>query len=261
MRLRPFPFIALTVVTLALVGCFEIEQSIELERDMSGTADLKIGVDMEPMVLIMATMQRQMEGKEGPPTEEELAKARTEFLEKESEGDKELPSVEEANAEMPEGIKILDMAIDEIDMRVISRFKFAFDTLAHLVNLELPSKGDEENPGETNALDSPFQNLELVEEGNTFTIHSKPVNPTHSVEEQVAEQAPPDPEMERMMEEAFRNLRFTWKIKAPFEVVSHNATQVDGDTLIWTYDIERFKQMEASGQNETLDIRVTYKKN
>lgn len=264
MRLRFFPLVVLTLAffCLSLVGCFEIEQSIELDEDMSGTADLKIGVDLEPMVLVMATMARQMEGKEGPPTEEELAKAKAEFQAKNAEesAEDETPSLEEANADMPEGIELLDMAVEEKGMQVVSKFKFAFDTLAHLVNLELPSKEDA-GPDEPNVLDSPFENLELIDEGSTFTIRSKPSNPTQSVEEQVADQAPPDPEMEKMMEDAFKNLRFTWKIKAPFEVVSHNATRVEGETLIWTYDIERFKQMEAAGESEDLEIRVTYKRN
>src|ERR1019366_1225983 len=41
-------------------GCFEVEQSIELKRDLSGTANFKLGVDMEPMITIMAKMQKEM---------------------------------------------------------------------------------------------------------------------------------------------------------------------------------------------------------
>jgi hypothetical protein len=252
------------VLSISFTGCFEIEQSLELDENMSGTADIMIGVDLEPMALIMATMQRQMEGKEGPPSEEELAKARAEMKaqnEEETEEAGEPLSLEEANADMPEGIRLLDMSVEEKGLQIVSRFKLAFDTLSHLVNFELPSENGQDAPGDVAVMESPFENLELIDEGDTFTIRSKPVNPTHDVEEQVAEQAPPDPEMEKMMKEAFKNLRFTWKIKAPFEVVSHNATMVDGDTLIWTYDLETFEELEAAGADgEDLEIRVSYRK-
>ena len=255
----------LTLLTIALMcvftlGCFEIEQSIELDRDMSGTADLKMGVDFEPMILIMATMQRQMEGKEGPPTEEDLAKAREDFKSQNESADDDMPTIEEANEELPEGIRLLDMDVKEDDLSVRTHFKFAFDELRKLVDLQLPSKNDEGEESE-GVMNSPFENLELVDEGNTFTIRTKPSNPAESVEKQIEDQgAPPDPEMEKMMEDAFKNLRFAWKIKAPFEVVSHNATRVEGDTLIWEYDIERFKKMEAAGVDDEVGIQVTYRK-
>ncbi len=259
MRIRAsLVLLSVLLASIFTLGCFEIEQSIELDRDMSGTADLEIGIDFEPMILVMATMQRQMEGKEGPPSEEDLAKARAEFKSQNASPDDDLPSIEEANEKLPEGIRLLDMKVDENDLNVSTHFKFAFDELKKLVGLQLPSKDDVQKQG---IMDSPFENLELVEEGDTFTIRTKPSNPTESVEQQVADQgAEPDPAMEKMMEDAFSNLRFTWKIKAPFEVVSHNATRVDGDTLIWEFDMERFKQMESAGDDDEIGVQVTYRK-
>lgn len=261
MRIRSIlALLTIALMSVFTLGCFEIEQSIELDRDMSGTADLQIGVDFEPMILIMATMQRQMEGKEGPPSAEDLAKAREEFKSQNESPDDDMPSIEEANEQLPEGIRLLDMDVKEDDLSVSTHFRFAFDELRKLVNLQLPSK-DQEGPQGEGIMDSPFENLELVDEGSTFTIRTKPSNPAENVEQQMEDQgAPEDPEMEKMMEDAFKNLRFAWKIKAPFEVVSHNATRVEGDTLIWEYDMERFKKMEASGADDEVGIQVTYKK-
>ncbi|MDX1583533.1 MAG: hypothetical protein R3338_08035 [Thermoanaerobaculia bacterium] len=254
------PFI-LALFSFAFFACFEIEQSIELEEDMSGTADLKMAVDFEPVILIMATMQKQMEGKEGPPTEEELAKARAEFkAQNEAEDGDDLPSIEEANRELPEGIELTDMDMVEGETSVKTSFSFSFDHLRKLIGLQLPSKekAESEDPG---ALESPFENLELVEGANTFTIRTRPENPADSVEQQVQDQgAPSDPAMEKMMKEAFRNLRFVWKVTAPFEVVSHNATRVEGNTLIWEYDMERFEMMESSGSPDEIGIEVTYRR-
>lgn len=261
MRVRA-TLITLALFCFAILGCFEVEQSLELNKDMSGTADLHLGIDFEPMVLISATMQKQMEGKEGPPSEEELAKARAEFRSKqEMDTTEEMPSLEEANQDLPEGIRLVDMSVDEGDLRMVSKFRFAFDTLSNLVNLRLPSSGGDEAAEQGGIFDSPFQNIELIDGGDTFTIRTQPENPAENVEKQVEEQgAPPDAEMEKMMEDAFKNLRFTWKIKAPFEVVSHNASRVEGDTLVWVYDIQRFKEMTASGVAEDLAIHVTYRR-
>src|SRR3954447_24174300 len=60
-------------------GCFEVEQSIELKKDLSGTANFKLGVDMEPMVIIMAKVQKEMGGDKSPLTKAEIAAAKAEF--------------------------------------------------------------------------------------------------------------------------------------------------------------------------------------
>src|SRR4051794_2662270 len=61
-------------------GCFEIEQSIELKRDLSGTANFKLGVDMEPMVIIMARVQKEMSGDKSPLTATEIAAAKADSV-------------------------------------------------------------------------------------------------------------------------------------------------------------------------------------
>ena len=49
----------------ALAGCFDIEQRIELNEDMSGTATITMAIDMEPMAYVGAMMERAMSGQEG----------------------------------------------------------------------------------------------------------------------------------------------------------------------------------------------------
>ncbi|MEZ5319525.1 MAG: hypothetical protein R2752_19150 [Vicinamibacterales bacterium] len=49
-------------------GCIEVEQSLGLERDLSGTAGVVMRVNLEPMAAFMARMQREMSGKTGEPT-------------------------------------------------------------------------------------------------------------------------------------------------------------------------------------------------
>jgi hypothetical protein len=250
------------VILLFTVGCFEIEQSIDLQRDMTGTADLKIGIDFEPMVVIMAQMKKEMEGKTGALTKEELAAARAEFKAKAKKEEKK-PDIKLAKSEMqkelPKGVKLLDFDAKEEEMRMISTFKFGFDKLQNLVDVKLPSEegGD---PTKKNLVDNPFEGLEVVENAKTITIRTKPQNPANEVKEETKQEgAKPDPEMEKMMKDAFKNLRIAYRITAPFEIVSHNATKKEGNTLIWVYDLEAFEKMEKAKKSD-MDVKVVYKK-
>src|SRR5690349_9459625 len=95
----------LSVVLLA--GCFEIDQSINLNKDLSGTADFHLGVDMEPMVVVMAQFGREMEGKKGPMTQAELAKAREDFKKSMKKSESKEPSKADIAKDLPEGVKLL----------------------------------------------------------------------------------------------------------------------------------------------------------
>lgn len=251
---------ALALLSLVLLaGCFEIDQSIDLQKDLSGTADFHLGVDMEPMVVVMAQFAKEMEGKKGPLTEAEIAKARADFkanMKKSSSGKE--PSRDEISKGLPEGVKLLDFKTAEKDFGVATDFKFGFDRLNKLVGVKLPSKegGD---PTKKNVIDSPFDGLELIEKGDTITIRTKPQNPTEAVKKE-AEGAPAlDKETEKMIRDAFSKMRVTYRITAPFTVVSHNATRKQGNTLIWEYNLESLEKLSDKNL-DALGVHVTYKR-
>src|SRR5256885_791770 len=87
-------------------------------------------------------------------------------------------------------------------------------------------------------IDTPFEGLELVEKGDTITIRTKPQNPTEKVQEEAAGGGGPkmDADTEKMMKDAFSKMRVTYRITAPFKIVSHNGTRQEGQTLIWEYN-------------------------
>ena len=82
------------------------------------------------------------------------------------------------------------------------------------------------------------------------------------VKAEASEQGPKlDPETEKMMNDAFKNLRLAWKITAPFEVISSNATRKEGNTLIWEYDFEKLQKLASSERAlNDLGVKVVYKK-
>lgn len=251
----------LALVTLFLAaGCFEIDQSINLQKDLSGTADFHLGIDFEPMITIMAQFGHEMSGAKGPVTKAEIDKARADFKKNsKSSGDK--PSRADVEKNLPEGVKLLDFKTTEKDFGVATDFKFAFDKLSRLVNVKLPSKegGD---PTKKNVIDSPFDGLEVVEKGDTITIRAKAQNPTETVKEEASKEAPKmDPETEKLMKDAFAKMRVSYRITAPFTVVSSNAMRKQGSTLIWEYTMETFEAM-SKDKKKLADAgpTVTYKR-
>lgn len=251
----------LSLVLLLTTGCFEIDQSIELKKDLSGTADFHLGVDLEPMVVIMAQFAHEMEGKSGPVTEAELAKARADFKKSSTKSSSEEPNRADMEKELPEGVKLLDFKVQERDFGMDSTFKFGFDRLSRLVGVKLPSKkGGAEDPTKKNVIDSPFEGLELEEKGDTLTIRTKPINPQAEVQKEAAEGPKPDAATEKLMQDAFSKMRVTYRITAPFTIVSHNATRKQGNTLIWEYDMKRFEELAKSKNLTDAGVRVTYKR-
>lgn len=251
------------VLLLLFTGCFEIEQSINLDKNLSGTADFHMGIDMEPMVVVMAQFAKEMEGKEGPLTAAELAKAKAEFRksgqkERKTETGK-MPTAAEISKELPEGVKLLDYKVSERDFGMATDFRFSFDKLSRLVNVKLPSKGSDD-PTQKNVIDTPFEGLELIEKENTITIRTKAMNPSEKVEKEAAEAPKMDAATEKLMQDAFKDMRVVYRITAPFTVVSHNATRREGNTLIWEYDFARFQELEKSKRLDDAQLRVTYRR-
>jgi hypothetical protein len=251
---------------LFCTGCFEVEQSIELKRDLSGTANFKLGVDMEPMITIMAKMQKEMSGDKSPLTKADIAAAKADFKKKQTKSTTTTEDPrKQAEGGLPPGVKLLDVSVNEKEFGVTTNMKFAFDKLSSLVGVKLNAKKEGEAPADPtkkSILDSPFQGMEISETATTISIHTKPQNPAEKVKAEASEQGPKlDPETEKMMNDAFKNLRVAWKITAPFEVVSSNATRKEGNTLIWEYDFAKLQKLADSPKAlDDLGVRVTYKK-
>ena len=246
------------VALLFLTGCFEIDQTIRLEKNLSGTADFHLGVNFEPMVTIMAQFAHEMEGKKGPLTAADIEKAKADFRKNSKKSESKEPSLAEMKESMPEGIELLDFKAKESDFRIDSDFKFGFKKLQNLVGVKLPSK-EGADPTQKNVVDTPFDGLELVEKGDTITIRTRPVNPAEAVKEEAKEAPKMDAATEKLMRDAFKSMRVTYRISAPFTVVSHNATRKEGNTLIWEYSMDRFEELSKKSADE-LGVRVTYRR-
>jgi hypothetical protein len=215
-------------------------------------------VDMEPMVLFMVRMQREMEGKTGEPTAAEIEKARAEFLA--SKTTKEDPEQQKADVEkgLPPGVKLLESSVKDEGLKMAVRLVFGFDHISKLGQIQLSKKDSEEHaPGAQNPFDQPFSGLQVKDEGSTLLLTTEAINPAAEQKEQAAGMEL-SPEMTKQMEDAFKGLRVAFKIDAPFEVVESNATRKEGRTLVWEYDLKTMEKMTP--EQLAQGVRVRFKK-
>jgi hypothetical protein len=249
--------LGLAVCLLAAAGCFDVEQTMTLQKDLSGKAGFSMKVDMEPMVLFMTRMQREMAGQKGEPTPAEIEKAKKEFLASKTTTS-EKPDKAEIEKSLPPGVKLLDSSFKEDGLKLAANFSFGFDHVSKLGLIKFPKKGSgQQQPGAKNPFDEPFGGLQIKDEGGTLLLTSQAVNPAAEQKSQAAEMDL-SPEMKKQMEDAFKGLRFAFKIDAPFEVVEHNATRKEGRTLVWEYDLKSMEKMTP--EQLAQGVRVRFKK-
>jgi hypothetical protein len=250
---------------LLLAGCFDIEQTLTLEKNMSGKAGYAMKFDMKPMVGFMAGMKRAMEGKEGPPTAEEIAAVEQEMLAS-RKAQTTIPTREEIAKKLPKGITLLDSKVQEDGLKFGMDMLFGFDHVSKLqeIDLKTPEPGQAQEaatpgPGAQgpSPMESPFGGLQFKDEGDTFLVTSPANNPIADQTEQ-ASQMEMSPEEKKQVEDMLGKLRVAFKITAPFQVVEHNAHRKDGNTLVWEYNLDSFEKMKP--EELAQGVRVRYKK-
>ncbi len=241
-----------TGCVLLLTGCFDIEVGVKLERDLSGTATMDMTIDMEPMAYVMAAMEKSFSGEEGAPTAEEIAAARAELLAETQDEEKfDIEELrQEAEADLPEGITLVDAAQSSEGLKQNIKIILGFDDVSRLDEISFDDPEQSGDPTEQNPLEKPFEGLRFVDEGDSYLLESDPINP---YEDQVESgQIPMGGE--EMIARIFENLRFVFSFETPFDVIEHNATRVEGRKLIWEY-----KLTELSG-SEVGSIRARFRK-
>jgi len=253
----------LCVPTLLAAGCISIEQTLTLERNLSGKAGFAMNVNMEPMVGLMLGMERAMSGKTGEPTAAELEAARKEFLasaKTTSTGDFE-QGKKELVSQLPKGVTLLDASFKDSGLQVAANFLFGFDQVSKLNQIKFPKKQDAASTGpgvpSGNPIESPFEGLQVVDEGATILVSSPAENPIADQQAGMGHM-PMDPAMAKQLEALVKDLRVVVKITAPFTVVENNAHRREGTTLVWDYNGQMLQKLTPDQLKQ--GIKVRYRK-
>ena len=254
MRKRLFAgILALCVVPLS--ACFDVEQAIKLQKDMSGEVALSMTIDMEPMVMFMLKMQREMSDQKGEPTPAEIEKAKKEFLAsgkmKTRPTRRRRTTIEKS---LPPGVKLLSSSVKDDGFKINARLNFAFDHVSKLADVQLDGEGKAPQMGPSNPFDQPFPGLKIKDEGSTILMTMEATNPAAEQKEQSG-QMNMSPADLKMIEDSFKGLRVAFRIDTPFQVVEHNATKKDGQSLLWEYDLKTLNKMTPAQLAEGMKVR------
>jgi len=220
-------------------GCMQFEYGITLEDDLSGTADLKVEIDLDRVAYMSAYIQNAFEGEGGEPTEEQIEAARQEILEEMDEDDdfSDESLREEIEPDLPEGVTLVHAKSERKELKTTVDVRMAFDRVEQLRDVRL---NDEDEEGEESMDSTPFNDLEIVEQGSEIIVRNDPVDPLEEMEDvpMVSDE---------MVEKLLEGFGVTFKLTTPFEVLEHNATRRDGQTLVWEYNYETLKEGQAAG--------------
>ena len=245
-----------------LSGCFDIEQGVTLNRDYAGTATLNFKIDMEPMVVIMAAMEKSFAGDDSPPTAQEIEAARAEFLDQKDADEQMTFEREETEDKLPEGVRLVMFEPIDEGLRFGARMVLEFDHFSKLQQIDFrdsdeagASQGGPEAPA---MIEQPFAGLRFTDEGDSMLVTSPVENPLEGLEEDNPAETQDMGEWEEVVTRSFESLRVATSLTLPFEVLEHNATRVDGDTLWWEYDLQTLKTQTAEQLSQ--GIRVRFKK-
>ena len=245
------------VVAFGSAACISVEYGLELDEDLSGTMGFSVAFDPDQMAYVMASMQRTFQGKEGEPTQEEIEAARKDVM-AQLESQQEEVDLEdirqEASEDLPEGVEFVEAAQSDDGLR--TEVTFRFDHLRRLSEMEITPEADTAAGAGTRV--RPFSGLTFQDEGDSFLLTNTPVDPLEQARSEGSPVQGMASQMKMMMQsvgENFSGPMVTFSLTAPFEVVEHNATRVDGETLYWEYGLDSFME-----QDEPTSIRVRYRK-
>ena len=240
---------------LAAAGCISVEQTITLQKDLSGTAAMVMSADLEPMAVMMARMEHLMTAGQGEPPAALIERSKQDLLAAKAADPIDIEEEKEGlRDQLPAGVKLVNASLKDEGFKLTGSFLLSFDKLTKLNELSLDPAGGETGPV-GNPMEKPFEGLKIVEEGGTITITSPTQNP---FAEAPGDPAHDSPMAKSMMDTVLKGFRILYKIDAPFEVIEHNATRKEGTTLVWEFDAAAIQKLTAGASAPA--IRVKYKK-
>jgi hypothetical protein len=201
-------------------GCMQFEYGITLEDDLSGTADMDIEIDLERVAYMSAFLQNAFTGEGGEPSAEQIEAARQELLEEMDEDDFSEESLrEEIAPDLPDGVELVSAKADREELVTSINVRLAFDHVDRLKDVRLEDDDDGDDGGPVDA--QPFDELEIVDQGDEVIIRMPPIDPSEEMED-IPWVSP------EMLEKLMAGFGVTFSVTTPFDAVEHNATSEDG---------------------------------
>lgn len=256
--------LALPALILGLTGCFDVDQGITLQPDLSGQATLHVVIDMEGGVPMIARMQRQMMGGQGEPTAEDLEGARAQMIQQQEQGRRKQEAEFEARRQkivesLPAGVTLGDVSIVHSGLRSTMSVTFAFDHVSKLSQITMPKDEPKGGGGRRRAapgaptMEKPFENLVVEETATTVKLSMRPTKVADAKDMAPAE-APPG--IAEGIREAMAKATYDLTISSPLAVAETNATERADGGVVWRWDAAAL-EAHAAGTAEVPTVTFT----
>lgn len=258
--------LAFPALVLSLTGCFEVDQGITLQPDLSGTATMHVVIDMEGGVPMIARMQRQMMGGQGEPTAEDLEGARAQMIQQQESGRRKQEAEFEARRQkiienLPAGVTLGDVSIVHSGLMSTMSVSFAFDHVSKLPQITMPKEEPKAGGNGRRArpaagaptMEKPFENL-VVEETDTTVKLS--MRPTKLADPKDMAPAGAPPGIAEGVKELMAKASYDLTISSPLAVAETNATERAEGGVVWRWDAAAL-EAHAAGTGEVPTVTFT----
>lgn len=231
-------------------ACFNVEQRVKLNRDLSGEAAFAATMNLEPMAVALLTAQREMSGRAGDGAAKDLQDLLTSG---QTRGTRRFPAKALLERMLPAGVRLLDSAVTQEGPAVSARFNFGFENVTALARIQMPPSGDA-GPLQRKALEHPFP-FDIRDEGSTLLLT---IDGGHAGVEQKTSMTDVNlpPVLHAKLEDVFKGARGVFRLETPLEVVEHNATKRDGQVLLWEYDLNSLDRTKPQPPAGGLRVRL-----
>jgi len=221
--MKKFGAVFSMLLAVSLSGCLKVDQTLTINKDGSG--QMEMSYSMQESTIRQMEAMSQMEaaqGEEGSGSGAEQFEFNEEALRKQFAGAEE------------RGIKV-----ESIDSKTESGWrtmhvKLSFKDLSALAGTEMME-------------DNVFS-LKKNAKGNYVLVQK-----TGEEGAEAGDEAMP-PEMMAQMAPMFAGMRIVQRVKVPGKVVSTNATENDGSTASWIFDIDKDPAVINKIQNLKMEI-------
>ncbi len=231
--MRILRLLLLLTVAVAISGCIKLDQTMTLNKDGSGELDIRYGMSEQAIAQLKAMEQMGDAMGEGDGVGME---ADTPF-----DFDFDEAKVrEEFEAQAIDGVELLSATSETVDGWRYMTMKLSFESLAALK--------------QTDFFDDSELSLTQDAEGN-YVLTQRPSDEDASAVGQDADVEMTD-QMLQQMAAMFAGMRILNRVVVPTEIIETNATEIDGRTAAWIFDID--ENPAVIKELEHLNMRVVF---
>ena len=241
----------LLLVSLVTCGCLDVVESIRLKKNLSGEGSVVATLDLDQyarsMLLVLSGMSIKEPSKLSPEETSKLVKELEQDetslagLWHESED-----AIQTLVASFPAGVHRTGSSSGRSgESKWVVRVDFTFDDVAKLRRLRaavgtLPT-----------VYVDPFEGLEVNDDGHEVVL----TRSLHQGQEACFGALVDEPEGARVRRAGDCPIRVAFQLEAPFHIIDANATRNEGAKLVWDFDAQALRPINAERRQGFIPAR------